>query len=174
MKRTFVRVACTATTLIFAAFDAHSHATLEAEKAVAATYYKAVMRIGHGCGSSPTTAVRIQIPEHISDVRPMPKPGWDVTVVRVKLGQPYQDGHGNQITERVSEIHWHGGRLAPDHYDEFVFRARLPDMPGTTLYLPTIQQCESGIHRWIEIPSPGKSVGDYKEPAPQLILTPRN
>lgn len=174
MKRTIICAALAAITSTIGALDAHSHATLEAEKAIAGSYYKAVMRIGHGCGGSPTTAIRIQIPEHVVDIRPMPKPGWGITTTRVKLSQPYKDGHGNQITERVSEIQWHGGRLPDDHYDEFVFRARLPDMPGTTLYLPTVQQCESGVHRWIEIPSPGKSIGEYKEPAPFLTLTPKN
>jgi len=36
-----------------------------------------------------------------------------------------------------------------------------------------VQECERGVHRWIEIPAAGKSRGDYKEPAPFLRLTPR-
>ena len=50
---------------------------------------------------------------------------------------------------------------------------KLPDKPGETLYFPTVQECEKGVHRWIEIPAAGKSRGDYKEPAPFLRLLPK-
>jgi uncharacterized protein YcnI len=41
------------------------------------------------------------------------------------------------------------------------------------LYFPAVQECEKGVHRWIEIPEPGKSARDYKEPAPALKLGPK-
>jgi periplasmic copper chaperone A len=49
----------------------------------------------------------------------------------------------------------------------------LPDHPHTTLHFPVVQECEQGIHRWIEIPEAGKAAGDYREPAPALMLVPR-
>jgi uncharacterized protein YcnI len=39
--------------------------------------------------------------------------------------------------------------------------------------VPVVQECEKGIHRWIEIPAEGKSADDYKEPAPGIKLLPR-
>jgi periplasmic copper chaperone A len=33
-----------------------------------------------------------------------------------------------------------------------------------------VRECESGVHRWIEIPQDGKSAADYKEPAPDVKL----
>ena len=80
--------------------------------------------------------------------------------------------HGKVVSERVSEVRWSGGRLADDNYEEFLVQVRLPDRPGDTLYFPTVQQCETGVHRWIEIPAAGKTRADYKEPAPQLKLLP--
>jgi periplasmic copper chaperone A len=50
---------------------------------------------------------------------------------------------------------------------------KLPNKPGETLYFPTVQECERGVHRWIEIPAAGRSRGDYKEPAPFLKLLPK-
>jgi uncharacterized protein YcnI len=41
------------------------------------------------------------------------------------------------------------------------------------LYFPVVQECEKGVHRWIEIPAAGKSSGDYPEPAPALKLQPK-
>jgi uncharacterized protein YcnI len=33
-----------------------------------------------------------------------------------------------------------------------------------------VQECEKGVHRWIEIPVAGKTAADYPEPAPGLKL----
>lgn len=153
---------------------AHAHVTLEVQQAQAGDRYKAVFRIGHGCEGSPTTAVRVQVPDGMMEVRPMPKPGWEVEIVRVTLDEPQTDAHGNEVTERVSEIRWTGGRLLDEHYDEFVMRMRLPDGAEGTIHFPTVQECEEGVHRWIEIPEEGRSHGDYGEPAPQLTIVPRS
>ena len=101
------------------------------------------------------------------------KPGWQVEVVRARLAQPIDDGHGGKITEGVAEVSWSGGRLADDHFDEFGIVLRAPDRPGATLYFPVVQECEQGAHRWIEIPEAGKSAMDLAEPAPAIRLQPK-
>jgi periplasmic copper chaperone A len=72
----------------------------------------------------------------------------------------------------VVEVTW-TGRLADEYFDRFGLHMRLPDRPGETLYFPVVQECERGVHRWIEIPAAGKPRDDYKEPAPALKLTPK-
>lgn len=153
--------------------SAHAHATLETQTAPADSYYKAVVKVPHGCEGSPTLIVKVSLPAGTSSVKPMPKHGWALKIVKTRLDQPIRDSHGREITERVSEIHWSGGRLLDEHYDEFVIQVKLPNTPGETLYFPTVQECEKGVHRWIEIPAPGKARGDYKEPAPHVTLTPK-
>ncbi|MBM3546764.1 MAG: YcnI family protein [Alphaproteobacteria bacterium] len=155
------------------ALPAHAHVTLETQQAVAGTYYKAVLRVGHGCEGTPMHTIRVQIPDGVVAVKPMPKPGWQLSTKTGKLAQPISDGHGGQITEGVREITWSGGKLLDEHYDEFVFRGRLPDKPNTTLYIPVVQECEKGVHRWIEIPAEGKKADDYKEPAPAVRILPK-
>ncbi len=150
----------------------HAHATLEVQEARAGTWYKARMGIAHGCAGSPTLTVRIQLPSDVMGVKPQPKPGWTLQIQRTKLDQPIIGSHGEQITERVSEVRWTGGRLLDEHLDEFVMQFRLPNRPNETLYFPTIQECETGVHRWIEIPATGRARSDYKEPAPHLRLLP--
>jgi uncharacterized protein YcnI len=151
---------------------ASGHVSLEAETAPAGSTYKAVLRVGHGCDGAATTKIRVQIPLGVRQAKPMPKPGWELTTAIETLAEPY-DWYGTTITEEVREIAWSGGKLPDAFYDEFVFRARLPDEAGAVISFPVIQECETGMHRWIEIPEPGKSADDYEEPAPQVTLTPK-
>jgi periplasmic copper chaperone A len=149
---------------------AFAHATLENQSASVGSTYKAVMRIGHGCEGSPTLKVRVQIPEGVIAVKPMPKQGWTLETVKASYKQSY-DYYGTPMTEGVREIVW-TGKLLDEHYDEFVFRAYLTDnlKPDATLYFPTVQECEKGADRWIEIPAEGKGADDYKYPAPGVKL----
>jgi uncharacterized protein YcnI len=159
--------------MIAACGAASAHVTLEVTQAPVSSFYKGVLRVGHGCEGSPTIAIRVQIPEGVIAVKPMPKPGWDVTTKIEPYPQPVKFFE-DTLTEGVKEITWSGGKLPDAWYDEFVFRGRLPDEGvGTTLWFPVVQECEQGIHRWIEIPAVGKTVDDYEEPATGVTLTPK-
>jgi periplasmic copper chaperone A len=153
---------------------AHAHVTLEQQQAVAGSTYKAVLRVPHGCEGSPTIRLRVQIPDGMVNVKPMPKAGWELSTVTAKYPQPVAGDHGTQITEGVREVVWSGGRLLDEHYDEFVLRGTLPNKPGETVYFPTVSECERGTERWIEIPAAGRPASEYRYPAPALRLTPRN
>ena len=159
--------------LCLLATSAVAHITLETQQASVGSTYKAVMRVGHGCEGSPTLKVRIQIPEGVIAVKPMPKPGWELDTVEAPYKHSY-DYYGTAMTEGVREVVW-TGKLLDKHYDEFVFRAYLTDglKPDTMLYFPAVQECEKGTDRWIEIPAEGKSAADYKYPAPGLRLRPK-
>jgi uncharacterized protein YcnI len=163
------RAALAAAALLAAPAAASAHVTLEKTKAPAASFYKAVLRVGHGCEGAATVAISVQIPDGVMQAKPMPKAGWEVKTVVQKLATPY-DWYGTLITEDVREISWSGGNLPDAFYDEFVFRARLPDQAGAVIHFPVVQECTEGTHRWIEIPAPGKSADDYEEPAPAVTL----
>ena len=121
--------------------SAFAHATLEQGEAALGPTYKAVFRVPHGCEGKPTIVVRVQIPEGVIAVKPMPKAGWKLEKVRGAYAKSY-DYHGTPTTEGVKEIVWSGGSLPDDEYDEFVLRgtsrrrfqgrrnALLPDRPG--------------------------------------------
>lgn len=155
-----------------AATHVAAHATLETGQAVAGSYYKAVVRVGHGCQGSPTLKVRVKVPDGVVSVKPMPKAGWTLETVKGPLATPIDDGHGGKITEGVTEVTW-TGKLLDAHYDEFVLRGKLPDAPNTVLWWPVVQECETGAHRWIEIPAAGQDPHSLKEPAPGLKLLPK-
>ena len=156
------------------ASPASAHITLERQEAAVGAPYKAVFRVGHGCGTSPTLKVRVRIPDGVINIKPMPKPAGRSKTVKGKYDKSYTMFHSVTVTEGVKEVAW-TGRLPDENYDELVLSTYLTDdlVPGRMLYFPVVQECESGVHRWIEIPQDGKSAADYKEPAPGVKLLPR-
>ena len=157
---------------VAAAGVAHAHATLATAEAPVGEAYKAVLRVGHGCAGEATLRFRVQIPEGVIAVKPMPKAGWTVETVTGPYEQGYEH-HGTELTEGVREIVW-TGELPGAHYDEFVFRgtisARLE--PGIMFYFPAVQECATKAERWIEIPAEGQDPDELEAPAPGVLLRP--
>jgi uncharacterized protein YcnI len=152
---------------------AMAHVTANPDKATADSWFRTALRVSHGCKGSPTVAVRVQMPAGVTSVRPQMKAGWQTTITRRKLETPLKGPHGESITEVVEEVAWRGGPLPDENFDEFGLTMRLPAEPGRTLYFPTVQECQNGVHRWIQIPTGGRSWNDLEEPAPFVTLTPK-
>ncbi|MFO1209905.1 MAG: DUF1775 domain-containing protein [Amaricoccus sp.] len=148
-----------------------AHVTLETAEAPAGTY-KAVLRVPHGCESEATLKLRVQIPEGVIAVKPMPKAGWELETVTGKYAKSY-DYYGTPMTEGVTEIDWTGS-LPDAFYDEFVFRGTLTDAfaPGTIVHFPVIQECRDKTERWIEIPAAGQDPDSLEMPAPGVKILP--
>ena len=172
MFRKFVIAAAIA---ISGATGAFAHITLEAQEAKVGSTYKAVLRVPHGCEGAATIALRVRVPDGMIAVKPMPKPGWKIETVSGKYPQAYSHFRNAKLTEGVTEISFTGGNLPDAFYDEFVFTGFLAgDLEaGKLLYFPVVQECEKGVHRWIEIPAAGKPASEYPEPAPALKLLPK-
>ena len=155
---------------------ANAHITLEGKQAAVGSYYKAVFAVPHGCAGSPTVKIRVQIPEGVIGVKPMPKAGWNLETVKGKYAGEYQL-HGSTLSEGVKEVAWSGGKLADDNHDEFIISTFLSDTlkPNSTLYFPVVQECEQGVSRWIDIPTEGPAGHDHesKAPAPGVKLVPK-
>jgi uncharacterized protein YcnI len=155
------------------ATTAPAHVTLENQEAKAGASYKATFRVPHGCEGTATVAIRVKIPDGVIGVKPMPKAGWTLATTVAKYPKAY-DLYHRKVTEGVTEVVWSGGRLPDDWYDEFTFQGFLAGDLDTAkpVYFPVVQECEKGVHRWIEIPAAGKTSSDTKEPAPALKLVP--
>lgn len=162
MKRSLI-----ALSLLALSASSLAHVTLETREAVAASTYKGTLRIPHGCAGSATTSVRVLLPEGFQIAKPMPKAGWKLATVK-KAVTPF-DYYGTPIKQDVSEIVWSGGKLRDDFYDEFVFRGRLPDRAGETVWFKVIQRCEKGETRWEQIPVAGQ---EAEYPATGVKLLP--
>lgn len=135
------------------------------------SYYAGFLVVGHGCGDSPTRAVRVQIPESITTARAQPKPGWTLTVEHVPLETPITTEGGNEIAERVSAITW-SGHLPAAQFDQFGILLRLPDQSGP-LYFPVIQTCANGEQRWEQMPADGAAWNSVARPPAMLTLRAR-
>lgn len=85
------------------ASSASAHVTLERRQAPVGSYYKAVFAVPHGCAGSPTVKIRVQVPEGVIGIKPMPKQGWTVETVKGKYATEY-DFHGGKISEGVKEV----------------------------------------------------------------------
>jgi periplasmic copper chaperone A len=162
---------CAGFTTVTSAF---SHVTLEQSQVETGAYYKAVLRVGHGCEGLPTTTLRVQLPAGFQGAKPMPKAGWTLQTTVAKLATPY-DNHGKQITEDVTEITWTAqspaAALPDSQYDEFILRGRAA-MPAGAAWFKVTQLCQegnkTGSNPWTEIPPQGTSTSGLKYPAALL------
>jgi len=155
--------------LSFGAFAgiARAHATLEQADAMVGKTTKVTLRVPHGCKGEPTNEVRIEIPEGVYAVKPMPKPGWTLTTEIGAYAAPF-DNHGHEMTEGVRAVVWSGGALEDGWYDEFTVRGTVgPNMmAGDTLFFPAIQTCANGTADWTDT----SGSHDVPNPAPKLML----
>lgn len=155
---------------------AYAHITFENKEVEAGSTVKFVLRVPHGCAGSATIAVKLALPEELTEAKPQPKPGWTLDTTRVEAlgdgsGEAGHDAHGGHDDGIIKEIAWSGGKLEDAHYDEFVFRAKVEeDVAAAEIFVPVVQECESGVERWIEIPPAGASTDDLKFPAPSIRI----
>lgn len=151
-----------------------AHIVLAQSQAVAGSYYKATLRVGHGCNGAATTALTVQIPAGFEGAKPQPKPGWVLALRKAQLAKPYSS-HGKTVTADVVELRWTatdpGTALRDDQFDEFAFMGRLPDQPGP-LWVKVLQTCDSAHNDWSEIPPHGTSTRGLKFPAALLEVQP--
>lgn len=159
---------------------APAHTVISEVGLPAGTLQFVTFRIAHACGESPTTSLRVLIPDNVMRVTAGYVPGWQVDVKLRKLDTPYKSDDGTVVAETVAEITWTGGPVPKGLFAEFKLQVFLPNTPGKTLYFKTIQKCEKGELRWIEVPKAGEAdynfddptnpVHKAKEPSPFLKL----
>lgn len=155
------------------AAPASAHVTVATANTVAGSYTVLTFSVPHGCEGQPTTEVAIQIPEPILAVTPTVNPNWEVEKVMTDLAEPVADAHGNEVTERVSEVVYTATTPLPEGYrDAFELSLRLPEeTAGQTLYFPVVQTCTEGEHPWIQIAEEGQDPDELDEPAPFIEVT---
>jgi len=160
MRRAGVVLVAAAVAVGVAAVPASAHVVTTPNTADTRSFHTA-FRVGHGCDGSPTTAVRVRIPEGVHLVDPDPVPGWTVEVTRA-----HGNGHGYG---QVVEVAWVGGPL-PDHDVQlFGLGFRIDRTAPEVLWFPTVQECEVGENRWVEIPPSVAEWHSVPSPAPYVI-----
>jgi uncharacterized protein YcnI len=172
MKITTTRVAAATGALTLAlAGTAGAHITANPGEAPSDGFATLDFSVGHGCEESPTTQVRIKVPPSVPSVTPAVHPLWDLATKEGKKDKV--ELHGETITRGVSEVVYTAKEPLPaDRLDLLTMSVKLPaGEEGETVYFPTIQSCERGQNRWIQIPAEGESAEELEEPAPAVVLT---
>lgn len=171
MTKSFIHTALGAATFAatLSAGAAFAHASLETKTAQADSYFKAVMRIPHGCSGAATNDVIIELPNGFYSAKPMAHHGFEMSVEKGAYEKPITL-HGKEKTEGVRKVIWSGGVVEDWAYDEFVVFGRIGNVePGDTLYFKTTQLCGAeGKVEWKEIPVEGQD--RPKKPAPALKI----
>ena len=174
MNKPLNRLLAGLSAVLLLAGGARAHVSLEQPQAKARTGYKAVLRVTHGCEGTATHTVSVRIPPGFLGAKPMPKPGWTLSVQRAPLARPYES-HGRTVSDDVTEITWTAATreawLPDAHFDEFVLRGQTPEQPGP-LWFQVQQLCEKGRWNWVEVPPSGTSTRGLKAPAVLLEVVP--
>jgi len=151
---------------------AQAHVTLEKQSAEPGSFYKAVLKLPHGCEGSPTVKIEVTLPEGFISAKPMMKPGWKIETEKGAYAREYAFLHGMTLKDGVRKIVWSGGEVPDEFYDEFVVTGFLAtELEPGAVYFPVTQVCADGEISWSELPKEGQDLHSLKAPAPQLMLT---
>ncbi|WP_328474559.1 YcnI family protein [Actinoplanes sp. NBC_00393] len=158
--------------LLMTAAPAAAHVTVSPTVTAAGAYTVLTVSVPHGCDGAGTTKVAIKVPEEIVAVTPTVNTNWTVEKVMADLNPPVKDSHGNEVTQRVSEVVYTAKAPLPDGMrDKFELSLKLPDTPGKTLVFPAVQTCEKGETAWVQVPAAGQNADELEHPAPGFKVT---
>ena len=151
-----------------------AHPSFETRSAAIGTSYKAVIKLPHGCDGSPTTRVRVQIPEGVIGVKPKPMPGWSIETKRGALRAVLQvlpwrradrgregDRLDRQAARRAISTSSYSPRFSPTAW-----------RPERRCISRSIRTARRASHAWTDVPAPGQDAHALKSPAPGIALLP--
>lgn len=157
--------------VVLLAVPASAHVSIAETEVSAGAPATLTFGFGHGCDDSPTTRLRISIPESVPTPQPVVQAGWTIEVEREPLDEPVEVGHGQTVTERVSEVAFTAAEPVPGDFRASVqLSFTAPDEPGATLYFPVVQECSDGVANWTQIPADGQDPEELDSPAPSVAV----
>ncbi|MBC9224864.1 DUF1775 domain-containing protein [Aeromicrobium sp. 636] len=156
--------------VVVAAGAASAHVSVTPSSTAAGSYAVLTFSVGHGCGTSPTTKLAVQVPEEVLSVTPTVNPNWTVEKKMAKLESPSSDSHGAEQSERVAEVVYTAKTpLADGMRDTISLQLPLPEKEGEKLVFPVIQTCEEGETAWTQTYEEGQD--EPESPAPFVVTT---
>jgi uncharacterized protein YcnI len=171
IKRIAISAALATTTL--AAPAAMAHISINSGPGFADKTQEVIFGVGHGCASTDTLSVRVQIPAAVTTVRALNSDLGRARVEKNTAGVVTAVIWSKPPTEIVE---------GDPNYYKLALRLRVPNEPFTTLYFPTIQTCRStaGVETMTEWVGTGAGSGHdagavdaaEPEPAPALLIVP--
>lgn len=139
------------------AASAHVHVTPDASDAGSIT--RLAFSFSHGCEDSPTTAVKITIPQGIDGVKPVLDGAWKIS------RELNTDGIPSSVTfTAVTPV---DSGVAASVALDVIFSS---SAAHTSVAFPVLQTCETGSTDWSEVAAEGQSEDDLKAPAPVVAV----
>ena len=174
-RRGLLAVAIAGGTAVLLAAPASAHVTVGADDAHRGSADTLLtFRVPNERDNATTVKVDIKFPTKtpLASVKPAPKPGWTVTMTKVKFNPPITTDDGT-LTEGVGEVVYTASSAAAgipvDGFDSFeVLVGPLPES-GDALAFPTVQTYSNGqVSSWVEpVTDPAQ---EPEHPAPTLKL----
>lgn len=112
----------------------------------------------HGCESSPTTALRITMPDGLASVSPTADANWQIAVERG------DDGLVDVVTYTASTA------IPSELRGAVSMQVRPAEDAAASLAFPVEQICETGSTAWVELAGEGEDPHDLDAPAPVVSL----
>ncbi|MFD8767697.1 YcnI family copper-binding membrane protein [Microbacterium oxydans] len=138
---------------------AGAHVGVSPDELAAGDHGVLTFSFSHGCENSPTTALRITMPEGLASVSPTMDSDWDIQVERG------DDGLVSAVTYTA---------VAPvptDLRGAVSMGVGLDEDTPDTLAFPVVQMCVEGATEWTQLAENGEDPHSLDAPAPVVSVT---
>ena len=137
---------------------AGAHVGVSPDELVAGDHGVLTFSFSHGCENSPTTALRISMPDGLASVAPTMDGDWSIDVERG------DDGLVSAVTYTA---------LTPvptDLRGAVSMSVGLDESTPESLAFPVVQQCVEGATEWTQLAENGEDPHDLDAPAPVVTV----
>nr|WP_201469491.1 YcnI family protein [Microbacterium hydrocarbonoxydans] len=137
---------------------ASAHVSVTPDELAAGDHGVLTFSFAHGCDSSPTTSLRITMPEGLASVAPTMDSDWAIDIERG------DDGLVSAVTYTA---------VAPvptDLRGAVSMSVGLDESTPESLAFPVIQTCVEGSTEWTELAEDGENPHDLDSPAPVVTV----
>jgi uncharacterized protein YcnI len=138
--------------------SASAHVTVSPDELVAGDHGVLTFTFSHGCETSPTTSLRITIPDGLASVAPTMDGDWSIDVERGA------DGLVSAVTYTA---------LTPVPIDlrgAVSMSVGLDEDTPDTLVFPVVQTCVEGSTEWTQVAEKGEDPHSLDAPAPVVTV----
>ncbi|MFJ4174079.1 YcnI family protein [Microbacterium sp. NPDC089696] len=139
---------------------ASAHVGVSPDELTAGDHGVLTFSFSHGCEDSPTTALRITMPEGLASVAPTIDSNWTIDVERG------DDGLVSAVTYTALTPVPNGLRGA------VTLGISLDDSTPDTLVFPVVQSCVVGSTEWTQVAEDGEDPHSLDAPAPVVSVAP--
>ncbi len=137
---------------------ASAHVGVSPDELTAGDHGVLTFSFSHGCDGSPTTSLRVTMPEGLASVAPTVDSDWEIAVERGDDGL-------------VSAVTYTAATPVPNDLRGAVSMAvGLDDSTPDTLAFPVVQTCVDGSTEWTQLAEDGEDPHELDSPAPVVSV----